>query len=283
MSATLQNISPGLIHEAQLGKQDSMDRLAELARDRLFAYIYRLTLDYTITQDLLQETILFMIQSLNQLEHVDHFWSWLYRTALGKIQHHYRQLQQRKETELPEEERLRIHHRVSHDFNDGLSEMLRRELSDAVFKAMKRLKFQYRNILILRCFENLEYDEIASMMNCSELRTRVLFFRAKNSLRRHLMFQGFGKSYFLIALALFGVVTSSAKAAGTCTITAASLNVGFIAAFLAAITSNLGILSTAGLAVLAFIVSWDAFLYMLPFLCLGAFIVFLVALLRIYS
>lgn len=282
MNSAIQNVSPGLIHQAQLGNQESMDRLAELVRDRLSAYIYRLTLDYALTQDLLQETILFMIQSLNQLEHVDNFWPWLYRTALGKIQHHFRQLQRLKETELTEDERLRIHHRVARDFNDGLSELLRKEISDAVFKAMKRLKIQYRNILILRCFENLEYAEIASLMNCSEIRTRVLFFRAKNSLRRHLAFQGFGKHYFLIALALFGVVTTSAKAS-TCTITAASLNVGFTASFLAAITSKFGMISTACIAAAALTIPFDMIIYAIPIICLAAFTLFFISILSIYS
>ncbi len=154
MATVLQNISPALIHEAKLGNKDSMNRLAELASERLYAYIYRLTLDQTITQDILQETILFMIQSINQLEHVDHFWGWLFRTAMGKVQHYYRDLQRRKTVELSEEEQLYIHNRVSADFNDGLTELLRKELSDAVFMAMKRLKLKYRNILILRCFEN---------------------------------------------------------------------------------------------------------------------------------
>ena len=45
MATMLQNISPGLIHEAQLGNKESMNRLAELASERLYAYIYRLTLD----------------------------------------------------------------------------------------------------------------------------------------------------------------------------------------------------------------------------------------------
>jgi len=156
MATMLQNISPGLIHEAKLGNKDSMNRLVELASERLYAYIYRLTLDQTLTQDILQETILFMIQSINQLEHVDHFWGWLFRTAMGKVQHYYRDIQRRKSIELSEEEQQYIHNRVSADFNDGLTELLRKELSDAVFMAMKRLKRKYRNILILRCFENMD-------------------------------------------------------------------------------------------------------------------------------
>ncbi|MCJ7729353.1 MAG: sigma-70 family RNA polymerase sigma factor [Sedimentisphaerales bacterium] len=283
MSSTLQNVSPGLICEAQLGNQGSMERLAEVARERLFAYVYRLTLDQHLTQDILQETILFMIQSLNQLEHVDQFWHWLFRTALGKVQHHYRELKRRKTVELSEAERLRIHHRVSVDLNDGLTELLRKELSDAVFKAMKRLKLKYRNILVLRCFENLDYAEIAALMDCSEIRSRVLFFRAKSSLRRQLAVQGFGRHYLLLALALFGLITTSAKAASSTAVTAASLEVGFTASLVAAISSKLGLTAAGGMTALALTLPLETFLYVLAITCFVSLCVFLICLFGIYN
>jgi RNA polymerase sigma-70 factor (ECF subfamily) len=283
MATMLQNVSPGLIHEAKLGNKDSMNRLAELASERLYAYIYRLTLDQTITQDILQETILFMIQSINQLEHVDHFWGWIFRTAMGKVQHYYRDLNRRKTVELSEDERLYIHNRVSADFNDGLTELLRKELSDAVFMAMKRLKLKYRNILILRCFENMDYAQIGAVMNCSELRSRVMFFRAKTSLRRELAMQGFGKYYFLIALALFGIVTTSAKAASSATITASSLEVGFTASLIAVILSKIGISATVVATAIAFVVPLESLVYIIPVVCFAVLFVFFVYLASIYG
>ena len=267
-----------------MGNKESMDMLAELARERLYAYLYRLTLDSHLTQDLLQETILFMIQSIKQLEHVDQFWQWLLRTALGKVQHHYREQKQRKNLELSESERLRIHHQVSSDFNDGLTELLRKELSDAVFKAMKRLKLKYRNILVLRCFENLEYCQIAEMMNCSELHSRVLFFRAKNSLRRQLATEGIGGRYFIIALALFGLVTASAKAAsGSYSISAASMEVGFTAGLVATLSSKIGIAATAGMTALVLSMPAHTSFYLLGIACFAGLCIFLICLAGIFS
>ena len=280
MATALQNISPALIHEAKLGNKDSINRLVELASDRLYAYIFRLTLDQTLTQDILQETILFMIQSINQLEHVDHFWGWLFRTAMGKVQHHYRDLKRRKAVELSEDEQTYIHNRVS-TYHDGLAELLRKELSDAVFMAMKRLKLNYRNILILRCLENLDYAQIAAVMNCSELRSRVMFFRAKTSLRRQLATQGFGKYYFLIALALFGV-TTSAKASSA-TITASSLEVGFAASLIATVTSKIGIMAVAAATMIAFAIPPGSLVYIIPIACLAALFLFLITLAHIYG
>jgi RNA polymerase sigma-70 factor (ECF subfamily) len=280
----LQNISPGLIHEAQLGNKDSLDRLAELAKERLFPYIFRLTLDHNLTQDILQETILFMLQSLNKLEHVEGFWHWLFRTAMGKVQHHYREAKRRRTVELSETEQMFIHHRVSANFNDGLTELLRKELSDAVFKAMRRLKLKYRNVLILRCLENLEYSEIAELLNCSELYSRVLFFRARTSLQRQLAVQGFGGRYLLLALALFGLVTSSAKAASSSyTVASASLDAGFTASVAAVVTSKIGLITTASIATLVFTLPVETYLYVFTFASVTAVLILLICLADVFS
>jgi RNA polymerase sigma-70 factor (ECF subfamily) len=74
-----------LVKQAQLGCQESMSRLTKVAEKSLCAYIYRLTLNYDLTEDLLQETLLEMVKSLKNLkfERANQFWAWLYRTALG--------------------------------------------------------------------------------------------------------------------------------------------------------------------------------------------------------
>ena len=73
-----------VIKQAQLDNRESMSRLAGDARRRIFVYIYRITLDYHLAQDLSQETTMEMLKSLNrlQIDTVNSFWSWLHRTAL---------------------------------------------------------------------------------------------------------------------------------------------------------------------------------------------------------
>ena len=74
------------IRQAQAGNTQSLSAVAKQVRQKVDTYIYRLTLDYHLTQDLTQETVLEMIKALPQLEvpHVNGFWGWIFRTALGK-------------------------------------------------------------------------------------------------------------------------------------------------------------------------------------------------------
>ena len=121
----------------------------------------------------------------------------------------------------------------------------------------------------------------SAVMNCSELRSRVMFFRAKNSLRRQLAMQGFGKYYLLIALALFGV-TTSAKAS-TATITASSLEVGFTASLVAVISSKVGIAATAAATAIAFAIPSESLIYIIPIACFAVLFLFFVSLVSIYG
>ncbi|MHC4792140.1 MAG: RNA polymerase sigma factor [Planctomycetota bacterium] len=272
-----------LIHHAQLGSQESMNRLAKLVEDRLFAYIYRLTLDYDLAQDLLQETLLVMVKSLKELEQTDQFWCWMFRTAMGKVQHHFRDQQRKRIVQISAIEKERLQKRASKDYNDGLDNMVRKELSDAISQAMAKLKLRHRNILILRCFEQMPYSEIAVLMDSNELRARLLFFRAKMSLRKQLSRYGFSKEYLLVGLALFGLITTPAKAASaTSTVTAASLEVGLVATLIGTLVSELGVALAAAIAAITLTFGIKTLLVVFSLVCFTLFCLFLIFFATIY-
>jgi RNA polymerase sigma factor (sigma-70 family) len=227
-----------LIRQAKLGDRGAMDCLAETVRQRLYGYIYRLTLNHDLTQDLLQETLMKMVESIRELENPDRFWCWLFRTALGKVQHHYRDVARSQRVEFSALSRQRMSDYLAEDHNDGLSYVTREELYTTIVDAMARLRLPYRNVLMLRCYEQMSYAEIADQIGCKELRARVLFYRAKRSLHRQLTRRGFGKGLLLTALGLFGVLTAPAEGAPAAGgVTAASLQVGPAATFTSVATT----------------------------------------------
>ncbi len=272
----------GLVSKAKYGDQQSMSSLAELVKDKLFAYIYRLTLKYDLAQDILQETLLEMVESLKHLDRADRFWPWMFRTAMGKVQHHFRDKQDKETMGLSVYERELLDRYASQSHNDGLDEMVRHELSDAMFEAMRQLKITHRNVLVLRCFEQMPYSEIAVLMECSEMRARVLFFRAKMMLRRRLSHHGFSKAYLLAALGLFGLITASAKAASTTsTVTAASLEVGFSAAVIGTLGTKLSIAIAAFIAAATVTFVAKTFVYVLVSICMVLFYFLFICLARL--
>lgn len=243
-----------LIKRARHCDPDSVSRLAQEARARVFVYIYRMTLDHHLAQDLAQDTMLEMLQSLKRLriESVDSFWTWLFRTALGKVQHHFRYQGNRRI-----EKRTRFYgdsllEQVPEDRRSSLDKLLRKELSQAVLKSMGQIKLQYRNILAMRCFEQLSYAQIAKITGGTELQSRLLLFRAKRSLKKQLARNGFKKENLLTALGLFGVITaySTRSASAATVVSSAATKVGLTAAAIGTATTTLGITSIVTVVIL---------------------------------
>jgi len=231
-----------IITKAQQGDRTSMGQLAEVAEPRLLTYIFRLTLSQDISEELCQKTLVKMVQSLETLKNVDKFWYWLLRHAMGEVQHYYRDQKRRHEVEIEALNREYFKEYVARNHHDGLDRSARIELSEIIYEAIAHLKFTYRSILVLRCYEELSFAEIAQLMNCKEFGARVLFYRAKHALRQNLSRHGFGKEMLLAGLGLFGILTLPTKATSTaCSVNTASLNVGVIAALVGSLGTRMGI------------------------------------------
>jgi RNA polymerase sigma-70 factor (ECF subfamily) len=147
-----------------------MSRLAEEAEGRLRAYIYRVTLDHDLTQDLSQEALLQMVKSLRDLKRAERFWPWLYRIAQSKIQQHYKT---RHRKAAISESAIYEDYFSNHGGGrqkDGLGQLVQKELSKKVMSAMQQMQQQYRAVLSLRCLEQLSYADIGTAMEPGSVR-----------------------------------------------------------------------------------------------------------------
>ena len=238
-----------LVKRAQLGDKESLNQLAELARERLYTYVYRLTLAHELTQDILQESMLEMFKFLDKLEKAEGFWPWLRRIAANKVRNYYGRKQQRKTVSLSEIEDKGL------PMNDqeGVAELIKQELRQTILGAMQQLKPRHRHILVLRCYEQMKYSEIGEEMGCSDFGARRLFYRAKKALAKQLARRGLGKGSLIVALVLFGKMTATSEAsAANMAATATAVKVGVLASLAAMATSKTaGISLTAGAIVAA--------------------------------
>jgi RNA polymerase sigma-70 factor (ECF subfamily) len=212
-----------LVRKAQLGDRECLTRLAEAAKVRLHEYVFRLTLQETVTQDIVQETILEMLRVFKKLRRADRLWPWLYGIALNKVRDHYGRGWRRRAVSLGDKAgELR-----GKDDGDVVCEVVSRELKEIVVQSMRELEPRHRAILTMRCYDQMRYAQIAKLMGCSELCVRALFYRAKRALAGRLAGHGLGKGSLLLALAVFGKLTAGSEAAAAnVSVTAATMKVG---------------------------------------------------------
>jgi RNA polymerase sigma-70 factor (ECF subfamily) len=231
-----------LVERAQRGDRQSLNKLAEIARERLRTYVYRLTQKDDLTQEIVQESLLEMCKILGKLQKTDRFWSWLYGIATNKLHRHYRTEKARKHVAASEERRRGL----MTEREEGFEDMVGEELKGIVSRAMQKLRTRYKAVLVMRCYDNMAYSEIAESMGCSEFSTRMLFVRAKKALQKELMSKGLGRGSLLAALIVFGKITAPSKAAAAqLTVPAAALKVGVAAGVAGLATSTSGIVSLA--------------------------------------
>jgi RNA polymerase sigma-70 factor (ECF subfamily) len=242
MRTNVDQIDLDCLRKAQRGCKESRSLLAQQAKGKVQAFINRMTLDHDLSEDLTQETLLELIRALPrlQLRSEQSFWSWLYRTALGKVQHHFRaqgarRMQQR--TMVNSE----ILETMSAKTRSGpASNLWHKEMVELIMTAIDALNLEYRTVLTLRCLEDQSYAQIAAVLGGSQMRNKLLFYRARTALRSQLARKGLKRSSFLGALTVFAAMTSTStkSASAIIPVTAASAEVAVSGALLAVVLSK---------------------------------------------
>jgi len=229
-----------LVEKARRGDKERLNELAGMARERLRVYVYRLTQNQDLTQEIVQESLLEMCKVLGKLKQTDRFWPWLYGIATNKLHRHYRKEKALRNAAASEERRLE----PARERQGGLENLVSQELRQIVSRAMQKLRTRHKAVLVMRCYDDMSYAEIADSMGCTEFSTRMLFVRAKRALQKELSRNGFGKGSLLAALVVFGKMTAPSKAA------AAQLTVP-IAATKAGVLASLATLATTKTAIIS--------------------------------
>jgi RNA polymerase sigma-70 factor (ECF subfamily) len=168
----------------ELSKSDpeNFGLLMERYQGQLFHYIRRLTqLGNDDIQDLLQEIFIKIYQKLNEYDEELKFSSWAYRIAHNHIVDHFRKVSARPQTNsLEEYEWEKI---VSASIHVE-KEIMNKDCAEKVKICIERLPLKYKEVLILRFVQELEYEEIMDILKKSKGTVATLIARGKEMLRK---------------------------------------------------------------------------------------------------
>jgi len=165
---------------ARLGRGDlaALGVLAERYQSRILSFSYRLLGDWHKAEDVSQETFLRLRQAAGKYEPKAKFTTWLYR-----IVHNLSMDQQRKTANDPASlEALQAD--AEETAQDHPVE--RRELAEAVQKAVAELPDRQRQVVILHRYEGLSHEEICEVTDWSKSAVESLLVRAYENLRKKL-------------------------------------------------------------------------------------------------
>jgi len=154
--------------------------IIERYEKQLTSYIRRLTSvrDEDI-EDILQEVFIKIYQNLNEVDESLKFSSWVYRITHNEVISHYRHHKNRPRVLASSDDEtvefLRSVINVEEDVNRNISAKQMQDL-------LAELDLKYREILILRYFEEKNYDELSDILKKPKGTVATLLNRAKKQL-----------------------------------------------------------------------------------------------------
>lgn len=160
---------------------------------RVYNVILRLVDDREEAADLTQDTFVNACRAYDNFRHESQVYTWLYRIAINLTKNRLERRGRQRNIEgisvdapleVAEQEEL---FRQIEDYRGepdriAANEELKRFLADQV----GRLRLDYREVIVLRDYQGLSYEEIADVLGCSVQAIKSRLFRARSLLRERL-------------------------------------------------------------------------------------------------
>ncbi len=166
------------------------DRFTELVRryeKRVINYVYRITRRYEEAHDLTQDIFVKVYLALDRYNPKYQFSTWLFRIAQNSA---IDALRKKSIAEVPLARPTEEEPQREREFADtGISPyraLKNKQLGVAIEKAVANLPPDYRELIQLRHFAELSYEEIASMKKLPLGTVKNKLFRARNLLKDEL-------------------------------------------------------------------------------------------------
>jgi len=153
--------------------------------------IYRYVGDRTKAKDLAQEVFIRVWRAANRYEPKAKFTTWIYRITVNLCLNELKSSGKKKMHFLESYiEENRTPNEAGNVSPSGEDLLLAEERSRQISEALQALPENQRMALILRRYDNLSYQEIAKIMECSVSAIESLLVRAKKNIQEKLIFSG---------------------------------------------------------------------------------------------
>jgi RNA polymerase sigma factor (sigma-70 family) len=175
-----------LVRQALAGQQEAFEALVNRYEQSLFGLIYHYVGEYHEAQDILQQVWLQLYLSLDTLHQHIHIKPWLFTVARNRSFDMLRRkrLPSFSELEARNEDDEEVFLDTIPDTDPKPEELAeRRDLQQAIQRAILALPHSYRSVVLLSYGEQLTFTEIGRVLKMPRSTVKTQFHRAKPFLR----------------------------------------------------------------------------------------------------
>jgi RNA polymerase sigma-70 factor (ECF subfamily) len=159
-----------LVLRCQRGDMDAYELLVRNNRQRVYALAYSMLRNEQDATDVCQDTFVRAWQAIGSFKNNSRFSTWLYRIAtnlcIDCCRRKSRQPTETFEEDLDPKVDASVEHAPSNN-PSPTAELERGDLRKQIDAAMRELSEEHRAVIQLREYENLDYAEIARVLDCN--------------------------------------------------------------------------------------------------------------------
>ena len=167
-----------------LENQDYFVCIMERYEKKLISYIIRISgYSREDAEDILQEVFIKIYVNLNSFDDNLKFSSWVYRITHNEVINNYRKKKARPQCAMDLDDEF-LNNLASDMKTDGHADM--QYLKDNVRRVMEKIEPKYREVLVLRFWEDKDYSEISDILKKPMGTVATLLSRAKANFQKEL-------------------------------------------------------------------------------------------------
>jgi RNA polymerase sigma-70 factor (ECF subfamily) len=177
-----------LVSKAQGGDRRAFDLLVLKYQQKVAGLISRYLRDPNEIMDVTQEAFIKAYRALPGFRGESAFYTWLYRIAINTVKNHLVSQGRRPpgdDVEAEVAEQMDMGGRLR-EVGTPESHLLSDEIARTVQSALDELPEDLRTAIVLREFDGLSYEEIATAMDCPIGTVRSRIFRAREAIDKRL-------------------------------------------------------------------------------------------------
>jgi len=169
-----------LMQNVQNGDIDKMGLLYERHNRHLYRFLYNMTRQKELSEDLVQNIFMRMLRYHDGFRGHGEFRTWMYRVARNMVYDHFK-----KAGKTPAHTDVSAYETRIEGDHHADSGIVKAEELRLLESAMEMLSIENRELLVLCRYQELKYSEIATILNITEGAVKVRIHRALSQLKNN--------------------------------------------------------------------------------------------------
>jgi len=162
------------------GEDEAFEGLMAKYQRPLFYLVKAMVRDTEEAKDITQDAFIKAFNNLRKLKKRDQFKSWLFKIAVNRVRDHLRTKKENEEFDTSMES----------DLPSQEARYIQKDLKEKIKEEMYCLPSRQKEVFILRIFQDLDFNEIAQLLEIESKTARAHFHFALKKLRDQLRKKG---------------------------------------------------------------------------------------------